>query len=363
MTPPTASSTLTVYGATGFTGRLVAAEALRRGLPVVLAGRRRKALETVADELGGRASVMVADATDPASLASLAARSAVLVSTVGPYARLGRPVVEAALAAPCHYLDVSAEVAFLAWVYEQNSRASASGIALCPGFGFDGVPGDLLAGLAAGETPVSAVRVAYAVRQGRASAGTARSALGIAKTGGAAWSEGKLVDEPVGAHRWRVPFPEPIGIRNALSVPAPEVVTVGRSTGARTVRAYLVAAPASVLPPLARPLGAVTRAVARTPLWRGLDRLVDRLPAGPDEAARARTRATVLVAVRGAHGVRHGWARLGDPYEATAAVVVEMAARLLADGPPRTGTLTPSQALGSDAGALLAVMGATWSVW
>lgn len=363
MMPPAQSPTLTVYGATGFTGRLVAAEAVRRGLPVVLAGRRRHALEALADELGDRSSVAVADATDPASLASLAARSAVLVSTVGPYARLGRPVVEAALAAGCHYLDVSGEVAFLEWVHEQTGRAAASGIALCPGFGFDGVPGDLLAVLAADEAPVRAVRVAYAVRHGRASAGTARSALGIARRGGAAWSDGRLVDEPVGAHRWRVPFPEPIGVRSALSIPAPEVVTVGRSTGAPTVRAYLVAAPASVLPPIARPLGAVTRAVARTPVWRGLERVVDRLPAGPDEAARARTRATVLVAVRGAQALRHGCARSGDPYEATAAVAVGVAARLLADGPPRTGTLTPSQAVGTDAGALLEAMGATWWVW
>lgn len=351
---------LTIFGATGFTGRLIAAEARRRDLPVLLAGRRRDALEALAAELGGQMSVAVADTSDAGSLGSLAARSGVLLSTVGPYARLGRPVVEAALAARCHYLDVSGEVAFLAWAYGQDERAAASGIALCPGFGFDGVPGELLAVLVAGQHPVGAVRVAYAVGRGRASAGSARSALGIARSGGAAWWAGQLVDEPIGAHGWRVPFPEPLGDREAFSIPAPEVLTVARSTGAALVRAYAVT---SLPRPLARGVSMVTRAVARTPAWRGVERLVDRLPAGPDEATRARTRASVLAEVCGARGVRHGCARLGDPYTATAAVAVEGAARLLADGPPRPGALTPAQLAGSDAGGLLEAMGATWSVW
>lgn len=352
---------LTLYGASGFTGRLVAAEADRRGLPLLLAGRRREALEALAGELAVPAEVALADARDPEALASLAARSAVLVTTVGPYARWGRPVVEAALSGGCHYVDVSGETAFLAWVHEQSGRAAAAGVTLCPGFGFDGVPGDLLAGLAAGGQAVTSARVGYLVRSGRMSAGTARSALGIAATGGAAWSDGRVVAEPVGADHWRVPFPPPIGPRGAVSVPAPEVVTVGRSTGAATVRGYLVVTGAALAPRVAGPLGALVRGAARTPAWSLLELAVDALPNGPDPTARRRTRAAVLAEVRGPGWTRRAEARLADVYGATAVVAVDVAARLLGgDVPP--GVHTPWQVLGAQAGPLLERMGATWSL-
>lgn len=364
--------TVTVLGATGYTGRLVAAEAVRQGLEVRLAGRRRAALQALADELDGRASVTVADVDDPPSLRALAEGSTLLVSTVGPYVRLGRPVVEAVLEVGCHYLDVSGEVPFLAWAHEQAERAAAAGVTLLPGFGFDGVPGDLLAGLAANHdpgpglgalAPVRGARVAYRVHAGRVSGGTARSVLGILAGGGAAWMGGRLVSEPVAARRWRVAFPEPVGPRGAVSFPAPEVVTVGRTTGARQVRAYL-AVPGSVLvPAVARPVQALTRAVAGTPIWPVVQRAVDRLPEGPDRQARARVRSTVLVELSGPAGVRGAWARMGDPYETTARIVVGVARRVLDRGPALPGVLTPTQALGGEAGDLLDEVGATWTRW
>lgn len=382
--------TVTVLGATGYTGRLVAAEAVRQGLEVRLAGRRRAALQALADELDGRASVTVADVDDPSSLRALAQGSTLLVSTVGPYVRLGRPVVEAVLEVGCHYLDVSGEVPFLAWAHEQAERAAAAGVTLLPGFGFDGVPGDLLAGLAANHdpgpglgapapvsslgalapvsglgalAPVHSARVAYRVHAGRVSGGTARSVLDILAGGGAAWTGGRLVSEPVAARRWRVAFPEPVGPRGAVSFPAPEVVTVGRTTGARQVRAYLVV-PGSVLAPAAaRPVQALTRAAAGTPIWSVVQRAVERLPEGPDRQARARVRSAVLVELNGPAGVRGAWARMGDPYETTARIVVGVARRVLDRGSALPGVLTPTQALGGEAGDLLDEVGATWTRW
>jgi short subunit dehydrogenase-like uncharacterized protein len=359
-------STLTIYGATGYTGRLCAMEAARRGLPLRIAGRNRTALDALAEELTPRPDIAVADATgDPAGLAALAESSDVLVSTVGPYATLGRPVVDAALAGGCHYLDVSGEVGFLDWAYRQHDRALAAGVALCPGFGFDGVPGELMAAVSARalDAPsVTEARVAYLVRGGRVSAGTARSALGVAAGGGAAWVNGHLIEEPAGAARWKVPFPEPLGRRGALSIPLPEVLTVSRSTGAETVRSYLVAPASGPLSQAAGAFGTVTRALARTPVWSLIRSGAGLLPEGPSDEARAKARAAVLAEVASSHGSQSAWARLRDIYGTTAVIAASVAEGLLAHGPPHTGALTPSQALGDDVGGFLDEIGADWSL-
>jgi short subunit dehydrogenase-like uncharacterized protein len=357
---------LTILGATGYTGRLCAEEAVRQGVPVRLAGRRRDALEDLAAELGID-DVEVADVHDRRALAKLAGETQMLVTTVGPYEKLGRPVVEAAVSGGAHYLDVSGEVPFLEWAHAQGDRAADAGVALCPGFGFDGVPGELLAVIAADalDGPVSEVQAAYLVRGGRFSAGTARSALGMAAHGGAAWVGGRVVDEAPGAHRWRVPYPEPLGTRGAISVPFPEVVTVGRSTGAHTVRAYFDAPGAApVVPLIARPGQMALRVLSRTPVWSLLERSLDRLPDGPPEDTRAGARTAILVRVHGPDGTVCAWARLWDLYLATARIAIGVARRFLDGGPPAVGALTPSQAVGGAAGAaeLLREIGGDWSL-
>ncbi|HWB71939.1 MAG TPA: saccharopine dehydrogenase NADP-binding domain-containing protein [Egibacteraceae bacterium] len=355
---------LCLLGATGYTGRLCAAEAARQGLRVRLAGRRRDLLERLAAELG-TGDVAAADVNDPAGVAALAHSSDVLLSTVGPYLRLGRPVVEAALAGGCHYVDISAEVPFLRWVRAQQERAAAAGVALCPGSGFDGAAGDLLAAAAARDFggDVRSARAAYLVRRARVSAGTLRSALGLAAHGGAAWRDGAFVDEPVAAHHWWVPFPPPLGARGAVSVPVPEAVTLGPSTGAATARGYLVLPAAQLAVLASAPLDVAGRLVAGTPLWTLLERAADRLPQGPAPTVRAATRAAVLAEVRGPTGGGRAWARLRDPYAAPARMAVGLARRLLAAGPPRAGALTPSQVVAAEpSGALLDEVGADWSL-
>ena len=357
--------TLTILGATGYTGRLCAREAVERGLSVRVAGRRRDALARLAEDLRDRATgpveTVTVDVGDGPTLRGLAASSQVLLSTVGPYERWGRPVVEAALAGGCAYVDVSGEVAFLEWVHKQDARARAAGVALCPGMGFDGVPGDLLAALAADllDADPTSVRVAYALRGGRVSAGTAASAAGVAAAGGAAWRHGRLVGEPVGVDSWRAPLPQ--GHADALSVPLPEVVTVGRTTGAEHVRSYLTVPFASLIAPLAPAADLLRRVLATTPLLDGLAQGARRLPEGPSAEQRARTRATVVAEVRSGQRTAVARAHLRDVYLTTARTAVAVAGRLL-EGGSATGALTPTSAVGGEARWLLQRMQAVVDV-
>ena len=338
---------LTILGATGYTGRLCAHEAVRAGLQVRLAGRRREALEALASRTGADA-VTVADTADERSLVALAESSDVLLSTVGPYAVLGKPVVEAALRGGCHYLDVTGEVEFLRWVYAHDALARGAGLTFLPGVGFDGVPGDLLAALAAERLDgrVLEARVAYAMRNVRPSRGTARTMLGALQT---------TSRQPL----WQAPFPPPVGRRPALPAPMPEVVTLERSTGATVTQAYLASRLAPLAAPLAAPAGAALRALATTPAWSLVQRAVDLLPEGASAESRARSEALVVAEVRSATGSATAWARLRDIYGVTATIAVAYAQRLLAGDLPR-GVLTPSQA--APAETIFKAAGAEWGV-
>lgn len=141
---------LTLFGATGFVGRLVAehlARAAPAGMRVGLAGRSRERLEAVRDGLGPVAAVwplVLADSEDEDSLRALARRSRVVVTTVGPYQRHGIPLASACAEAGTDCTDLTGEVLFVHELIERcHDSARASGARLVVSCGFDSVPSDL----------------------------------------------------------------------------------------------------------------------------------------------------------------------------------------------------------------------------
>ncbi|MFK7894489.1 MAG: trans-acting enoyl reductase family protein [Myxococcota bacterium] len=138
---------LIIYGATGFTGRLVAEYLVgREGAPRwAMAGRSKAKLAQVRDEIGapGDTPFVVADADDPGSLAAMAERARCIVTTVGPYALYGTPLVEACVAAGTDYTDLSGEVL---WMHETTrrfgQRAAETGARIVHSTGFDSIPFD-----------------------------------------------------------------------------------------------------------------------------------------------------------------------------------------------------------------------------
>lgn len=144
------SHDLTIFGATGFVGRLLAdhvARAAPSGLRVALAGRSLDRLEDVRAGLPTVASgwsLTVADATDPSSMATMAADTGAVATTVGPYRRYGMPLVTACAEAGTHYADLTGEVLFARDVGTTlHERAVETGARIVLSAGFDSVPSDL----------------------------------------------------------------------------------------------------------------------------------------------------------------------------------------------------------------------------
>jgi short subunit dehydrogenase-like uncharacterized protein len=141
-----------VYGATGFTGALVAAYLLERygcggDLRWAIAGRNAQKLADLKNELGADAAaleIVVADSDDADALAELAARTRVVLTTVGPYALYGSKLVAACVAAGTHYCDLAGEVQWIRrMVDKHHERAAESGARIVHCCGFDSIPMDI----------------------------------------------------------------------------------------------------------------------------------------------------------------------------------------------------------------------------
>ena len=138
---------LVAWGGTGYTGRLLAAalaEAAPPGLRWALGGRDAERLERLRDALGLDVALEVGDARDPQAMARLAARTRVVASTAGPYARHGSDLVAACAAAGTHYADLTGEVVWMRRMIDaHNDAATASGAKVVHACGFESVPSDL----------------------------------------------------------------------------------------------------------------------------------------------------------------------------------------------------------------------------
>ena len=195
---------IVVFGATGYTGRLVSEALVGAGARPVLAGRRESSLKELAGELGADLETRTADVGEPATIRALVERGDVLVSCVGPFNKYGDPAVGAAIDAGAHYIDSTGESRFIRRVFEEfGPRAESAGSGLLTAFGYDFVPGNLAGALALEEAGDAATKVSvgYFISGGGAkstdamSGGTAASAAGVAVDKAYCFHDGSLRDE------------------------------------------------------------------------------------------------------------------------------------------------------------------------
>jgi short subunit dehydrogenase-like uncharacterized protein len=347
------------FGATGYTGRLVASALVAAGVETIVAGRDAGRLSALARELGDLEHVQ-ADARDTSWLRRVLRRGDVLLSTVGPFAVHGDGAIEAALEAGAHYLDCCGEPAFIRRVFAHyDPRARRADVALLPAIGSDFVPGNLAAALAleATEEPGSAVQVGYfmlgagSLRQALSS-GTLASLAEALLAPGFTFRDGRVSDEAGGRRsrafevdgreRWGIS----IGSTEALSLPH-------RYPSLREVDVYLgwLGDRSRHVPRLAAAGALAQRVPVLAPAQRRLARSLASASAsagvaGPDAARRA---AVVTHVVAEALSPRRNVvARVAlrglNPYDYTAGILAWVASRLAADGVAVRGAAGPAEA-------------------
>ena len=336
-----------LFGGTGYTGKITARALADRDADFAVAGRNRAKLDRLAEETGA-ADVRVVDATDVDGLTDALLDVKVIVTCVGPFLKLGRTAVEAALRAGVHYVDSTGEGLFIEkLIRERHEDALRAGIAMAPAMGFDEVPGDVATALAVEGLELPEVALTYAFPS-QASAGTLRSVLGIVPVK-ASWTvDGKT--QPVGTAqetRW-APMPPPLGPQAAVSFPlaichlAPLHAKVSSFRTYSTAGTWQRIAMKATMPALSALLSSdAVRSVA--------EKVIDRLPDGPSEQARARGRWTILAEATTAEG---GWRNVvltgTDVYGLTGRTLATAATTMAADGYSARGVLAPVQTVSID---------------
>lgn len=343
---------LVIYGSTGYTGRLIVAEALRRGLRPVLAGRNADAQRAQGAQHGLESRVASVD--DAGALDAALAGARVVLHCAGPFARTWRGMSDACLRARAHYLDITGEVAVFEALAARDDEAKRAGIMLLPGTGFDVVPSDCLAAWLAGMLPGATHLALGFMAVGGASRGTLATMVEGLGTPGAVRRNGIIVPVPQAYRSRRIDFGDGRE-RDATTIPWGDVATAWYSTGIPNIEVYVSMKPAVRRTLKAsRWLGPVLR---RRIIRNALLARIRRGPAGPSAEAREGGASLLWGEVLAADGRRvEGWLRAPSGYALTASTAVHLAMKALAGNAP-AGFQTPSRAYGAN--VILEVPGVT----
>jgi short subunit dehydrogenase-like uncharacterized protein len=331
-----------VYGATGYTGELIARLAAVRGERPILAGRNEAAVSALARELGLPHRVFGLD--DPAAVDAGLEGVAAVLHCAGPFSRTARPMVEACLRRKVHYLDITGEVGVFMALAGRDTAARAAGVTLLPGVGFDVVPSDCLAAHLKSRLP-GATHLALGFHStGGLSRGTATTALERLHEGGVVRRGGKLEPVPAAWKTRTIDFGR--GPRPAITIPWGDVATAYFSTGIPNIEVYMAApTPLRVGLKLARPFLGL---VGWGPVQSLLKRRIQSGPPGPTPEQRARAKSFLWGEVSDDAG-RRAVSRLVTPegYTLTTLTALAALARVREGGVP-IGYQTPATAFGPD---------------
>jgi len=403
---------LVLYGATGFVGRLTAEYLAKAGgsARIALAGRSADKVRAVRESLGEAAQnwpIIEADAGSPASLLAMAARTQVVITTVGPYTRYGLPLVAACVEAGTDYTDLTGETPFIRASAEQFHRQAAdAGVRIVHSCGFDSVPSDLTVyalykrAKADGEGELTTTNMVVQKFVGGASGGTLASILEARRTmsadaavrnamldpytlstdRGAEPDFGRQTDTPL--RRGNQIAPELEGSWTGAFIMAAENSRIVRRSNALLDWAYgrkfryaeQVSAGPSVLAPVRAAvstaalagLSAVGSRYADTAPARFFERLLPKPGTGPSESALNKGQYRIETYTTTTTGARYRAviAQQGDPsYIATAVLLGESSLALALDRDKLSdlrGVLTPAVALGDALMARLPAAGVTF---
>ena len=345
-----------IYGAYGYTGELIAREAVARGMTPVLAGRRSEPVSRVAKELGLEHRVFGLE--NPDLVTSGLEGMTLVLHSAGPYSATSGPMVEGCLKTGTHYLDITGEIRVFESLHARDEEARNAGVIVLPGVGFDVVPTDCLAArLASCIDQPTTLELAFRTTRSL-SQGTAKSVIESLGYPNLVRRGGRIVEVPVGRLLRDIPFSDKT--RFGLAIPWGDVSTAYHSTGIPDITVYRTMHPKRArkahlirLVQWALRIGLVQRYLK----WR-----VERTVTGPTQQQLTEGMAQVWGEVRNAQG-ETATAELTtpNPYACTADAAVSSVMRVF-DGEvlAYSGFLTPSLAFGAD--FVSGLHGVTWTM-
>jgi short subunit dehydrogenase-like uncharacterized protein len=343
---------IVVFGATGYTGELVARALVARGARPLLAARSAERVMALAAQLGGLPT-QFADVSKPETVRALVERGDVLISTVGPFSRFGEPAVQAAIAAGATYIDSTGEPSFIRRIFEEHHHAAvASRTPLLTAFGYDWVPGNLAAALALKEAGAAATRVevGYFSRGGGGiSGGTRASMVDVMLQPSYIYRSGKLVAERSTARTRAFELMPGTSLLGVAVGASEQFALPAIHPSLRDVQVFLGIGGAKRMPWVSGAVNALASVPGMRAALRSIARrVVEGSTGGPEDSDRARGSSTILAETFSASGQKLARVRLDgvNGYTFTAEIIAWAAMTALGEGVMGVGALGPVSAFG-----------------
>ena len=346
------SRSFLLYGANGYTGKLIAKLAVEYGLKPVLAGRRAEALEPLAKELN--TTYQVVDLNDTSKLEAILTLVPLVLHAAGPFKNTAKQMIDACLKTETHYIDITGEIAVYEMAKKYNDAARKAGIMLMPGAGFDVVPTDCIALFLKNKLPDAIeLKLAFASIGGGLSHGTALTMAEGMGEKSAARKDGKIVRVPLGHKGMWVDF----GVKKlfVMTIPWGDISTAYTTTGIPNIETYTGVSPKTFK---LLKVQFLYNWLLRTSFMRKKAiKKINSKPAGPSDEMRAKSKGLVWGEVKNGKG-QIAQARLIGPdgYTLTAHTSLIIAKKIL-NGNFKPGYQTPAGCYGAD--LILEVPGVT----
>ena len=330
-----------IYGATGYTGKLIARMARKLAMSVTLAGRNEEKLQALAAETGFEH--IAVDLDDTLTLSKVVAGFGVVLHIAGPFSKTAKPMVEACLAGGTHYLDITGEITVFESHRMLDRRARETGIMIMSGVGFDVVPSDCLS-LHLKERMPQASKLTLAMQgMGKMSHGTGKTSIEWINMGTATRRDGTIEFSRKPPRR-QLKF----GNRevDCVGISWGDVATAYYTTGIPNIAVYfestkdlerIVGLPGMVKWLFATSLGQVF-----------LRRQIEKLPEGPDPEKQETQVTQILGIVEDADGQEmRSVLKTPGGYHLTAMTALRIAVEV-DGGRVEPGTHNPAQIFGSN---------------
>ena len=332
-----------LYGSYGYSGGLIAEEAVRRGLKPVLAGRDEFRLKEQAAKLG--LDYRAFPLSDAAALESALREVDAVLHCAGPFVHTFRAMSEACLRTGRHYVDISGEIPGFEALAGMDAQARAAGVMLLPGAGFDVVPSDCLAAHLKNRLPTADHLRLYIRGVGAGvSRGTASSGIENLGRGAMLRQDGKIVHAPLASKAPRIDFGR--GPVWTALFNWGDVSTAFHSTGIPNIEVYM-ALPRQTIDAM-HVVNFLMPILSTRPVRALLRAMLKLMPPGPSPERRSTALAVFQGEVTDPQG-RQAVSRLtvSEGYTLTALTTVEIMYRILA-GEATPGFQTPSRMYGPD---------------
>lgn len=333
---------LLIYGAYGYTGKIIVDEALAKGLKPTLAGRSEEKTKALAEKKGLEYKAFSLD--DTVTLDNCLKDHKIVIHCAGPFIHTAKIMADACLRTKTHYLDITGEYQIFELMKTYNEKAEKEYIMIMPGAGFDVVPSDCLAAHLKSKLPeATSLLMAFTGLGGGLSRGTAKTMIENAHEGQLYRKDGILVSKPAGSSTKKVNYGE--FEQPSVGISWGDISTAYHSTGIPNIEVLMGSTDGQIKK--MKKMNSFKWLLKMRFVKNFLQKQIDKKPAGPSDDKREKGR--MFLWGEATSEDQKVEARLTTPngYTLTANTSVLIAQKIL-NGNYKKGFQTPASAYGKD---------------